>query len=169
MKITEAVNRSANASFTIEEVELDEPRPDEVLVRIVERVGSAVRKVVLGDRVALSFLSCGHCLSCDYDSPAYCHSMALLSFGGKRADGSKILRDESGEISGSFFGQFSFATFALASERNAVKVPDDVPLEIMGMLGAVYWNWNWNWSSARPMPLIRRCAITRRSAFRWTR
>jgi aryl-alcohol dehydrogenase len=167
MKITAAVSRRANAPFTIEQVELDEPRPDEVLVRIagvglchtdlaaragvfgtafpavfghegagiVERVGAAVRKVAPGDRVALSFLSCGHCPSCDKDSPAYCHSMAPLNFPGVRADGSRTLRDAGGAISGSFFGQSSFATYALASERNTVKLPNDGPLEIMGTLG----------------------------------
>ena len=35
MKITAAVVREASGPFTIEEIELDEPRDDEVLVRIV--------------------------------------------------------------------------------------------------------------------------------------
>jgi len=38
-------------------------------------------------------------------------------------------------IHGSFFGQSSFADFALANERNVVKVREDVPLEILGPLG----------------------------------
>ena len=38
-------------------------------------------------------------------------------------------------VYGSFLGQSSFATHAIASVRNAVKVPDDLPLELMGPLG----------------------------------
>jgi aryl-alcohol dehydrogenase len=102
---------------------------------IVERVGSAVQKVKPGDRVALTFLSCGHCPSCDSHAPAYCHSMAALNYRGVRSDGSKTMRDEHGPVSGSFFGQSSFATHALAHERNLVKVLDGVPLELAGTLG----------------------------------
>jgi aryl-alcohol dehydrogenase len=38
-------------------------------------------------------------------------------------------------VCGHFFGQSSFATHALASERNTVKVPLDAPLELLGPLG----------------------------------
>jgi len=38
-------------------------------------------------------------------------------------------------ISANFFAQSSFATYAIATERNAVKLPKDVPLELMGPLG----------------------------------
>lgn len=34
MQITAAVSRSPDSPFTLESVDLDEPRPDEVLVRI---------------------------------------------------------------------------------------------------------------------------------------
>jgi aryl-alcohol dehydrogenase len=102
---------------------------------IVEGVGRAVRKVRPGDRVALTFLSCGSCPTCDGHEPAYCHSMARLNYTGTRRDGSKTLRGAYGPVSGSFFGQSSFASHALAYERNLVKVPDGVPLELAGTLG----------------------------------
>jgi aryl-alcohol dehydrogenase len=38
-------------------------------------------------------------------------------------------------VHGSFFGQSSFANFALANEGNVVKVRKDVPIEILGPLG----------------------------------
>ena len=104
---------------------------------IVERTGPGVSKVKPGDRVALTFLSCGHCVRCAHDEPAYCHSMPMLNYLGTRSDGSKTLREAANgnAVSGSFFGQSSFASHALASERNLVKVPDGVPLEIAGTLG----------------------------------
>jgi aryl-alcohol dehydrogenase len=45
------------------------------------------------------------------------------------------LRKDDQVIHGSFFCQSSFADFALANERNVVKVREDVPLEILGPLG----------------------------------
>jgi aryl-alcohol dehydrogenase len=38
-------------------------------------------------------------------------------------------------VYGSFFGQSAFATYAIASERNVVKMPKDVPVEMLGPLG----------------------------------
>lgn len=102
---------------------------------IVEKVGPGVSKVVPGDRVAITFLSCGHCPTCERREPAYCHTRPALNYQGVRPDGSKTLRDGNGQISGSFFGQSSFATHALALERNVVRVPEGVPLQIAGTLG----------------------------------
>ena len=39
------------------------------------------------------------------------------------------------DVHGNWFGQSSFATYAIASARNAVKVPDDLPIELRGPLG----------------------------------
>jgi aryl-alcohol dehydrogenase len=102
---------------------------------IVEAVGSAVRKVVPGDRVALTFRSCGACPRCDTGDAAYCHTMPLLNFSGIRPDGSRALSDGGQPVGSNFFGQSSFATHALAYERNVIKVPEGLPLEIMGPLG----------------------------------
>jgi aryl-alcohol dehydrogenase len=49
-----------------------------------------------------------------------------------RLDGSNALAQDSAH--GHFFGQSSFATYALANERNVVKVPDDMQLELAGPL-----------------------------------
>jgi aryl-alcohol dehydrogenase len=46
------------------------------------------------------------------------------------------LRDEQGrELNDRFFGQSSFAAYAVANERNVVKVRKDAPLELLGPLG----------------------------------
>jgi aryl-alcohol dehydrogenase len=59
----------------------------------------------------------------------------MLNYIGRRLDGSTALTRDGEAVSGNFFGQSSFATHALAYERNVVRVPDGVPLEIMGPLG----------------------------------
>jgi aryl-alcohol dehydrogenase len=102
---------------------------------IVERVGDRITKVKVGDRVAISFSSCGNCKNCVANEPAYCLKFGPLNFGGVRPDGSSAISTDSGPVSSNFFGQSSFATHVLTFERNVVKVPEDVPLELVGPLG----------------------------------
>ena len=167
MKIKAAVVHEKGGPFTIEELDLDEPRADEVLVRIVgsgvchtdlavrdqhlpsplpgvfghegsgvvEKVGSSVTKVKPGDHVVMSYLTCGDCPACLKGTPVQCRELFLSNFGGVRADGSLTIRKGEEQIHGSFFGQSSFATYALATDRNVVKVDKDLPLEILGPLG----------------------------------
>ena len=66
--------------------------------------------------------------------------LLVFAFGGARLDGSNGVHRRggagiAGDVHGHFFGQSSFATYALTTERNTVKVPDDVPLEILAPLG----------------------------------
>ncbi|QXQ05670.1 NAD(P)-dependent alcohol dehydrogenase [Sphingosinicellaceae bacterium] len=102
---------------------------------IVERVGAGVTKVAPGDRVVMSFLACGTCPNCRAGAPAYCAELFGLCFGGCRPDGSSALADDHGGLlHGHFFGQSSFATHAMASERNVVKLPDTIPFELAAPL-----------------------------------
>jgi aryl-alcohol dehydrogenase len=167
MRVTAAVARTAGADFSIEAVELDEPRADEIRVRItavgvchtdlvardgampfampavlghegagiVDAVGSAVTKVKAGDRVAITFRSCGVCTRCKGGDPAYCYTMPALNYIGMRPDGSKALSQDGAAISSNFFGQSSFATYALAYETNVLKLPDDIPFALAAPLG----------------------------------
>jgi aryl-alcohol dehydrogenase len=92
---------------------------------IVEEVGSAVTSVAPGDRVMLTFDSCGTCRSCVSGVPSQCLTFLEYNFTrGARPDGSPTLWDDGVPIHGNFFGQSSFATYAIARERNTVRVPD---------------------------------------------
>lgn len=102
---------------------------------IVLKVGAAVRKVRPGDHVVLSFNSCGHCASCEHGDPAYCQHIGQANFSGRREDGSTALSSGGSPVHSHFFGQSSFATLAICTERNVVPVPGDVPLELLGPLG----------------------------------
>ena len=163
-----AVVREKGGAFLVEDVQIDAPRADEVLVRviavgichtdaimrdqyfpyplpgvfghegsgIVEAVGTNVTTVVPGDHVVLSFMSCGTCSRCAEGEPAYCENFLGLNLGGQRADGSTGCCDAHGHaLHDHFFGQSSFSSFTLAHSRNVVKVPRDVPLELLGPLG----------------------------------
>ncbi|MBV1697249.1 MAG: NAD(P)-dependent alcohol dehydrogenase [Hyphomicrobiales bacterium] len=165
--VTAAVVRQKGGPFVIEKLRLEEPRADEVLVRIVatgmchtdmvvrdqvypvpqpivlghegagvvEKVGPSVVKVRPGDHVVLTFMSCGRCRMCAQGRPANCENFNAHNFSGARADGTGSLADEHGPIHDHFFGQSSFSTFAVANERNVVKVPKEAPLELLGPLG----------------------------------
>lgn len=168
MKIQAAVVHKTGGLFQIENLQLGDPRRDEVLVRIagvgvchtdlvcrdqyfpvplpcvfghegsgvVEEVGSDVTKVKAGDHVVLSFASCGRCANCLAGKPAYCAQLYQHNFLGTRLDGTNALSaGASGEVHGHFFSQSSFGTYALASERNTVKVDPTVPLWLLGPLG----------------------------------
>lgn len=167
MKIRAAVVREKERPFAVEELNLEEPRAGEVLVRtvaagmchtdlicrdqwypvplpsvfghegagVVEQVGEGVTKVESGDKVVLTYASCGKCATCLRGKPSYCLNFFDLNFGGSRLDGSSPIGGDGEVVHGHFFGQSSFATYALATERNVVKVGDDASLEILGPLG----------------------------------
>lgn len=163
-----AVLRAVGSDFEITAVELDEPRPGEVLVRmvasgvcgtdvgvqhghipfplpgvvghegagIVEVVGSAVTSVTPGDKVLLSFTSCGSCRNCRTAHPAYCEKFLPLNLlGGRRDDGSTTIHENGAELNAHFFAQSSFSTLVLADERGVTRVGDDADLELLAPLG----------------------------------
>ena len=165
-----AICRGNAEPFRVEEVELDELRPDELLVRIVasgichtdmavrdkqlpvphpvvlghegagivEAVGSSVSVAKPGDRVVMSFNSCGECPSCEVDAPTYCYNFFPHNWSGGRADGSPTTFLGGEAMNANFFGQSSFATHAIAHERNVVKVPEsaaEIPLERLAPIG----------------------------------
>lgn len=101
----------------------------------VEAIGAGVSKVAVGDKVLLTFNSCGHCAMCDSHDPAYCHDFPLMNFAGIRPDGSTPLSQNGTPVSGNFFGQSSFASHAIANERNILKVAANADLAAMAPLG----------------------------------
>ena len=163
--IQAAVLRKKGGPLEIETLEMEWPRDDEVLVRlvasgicrtdidfcddwdeadgavvlghegagVVEQIGKRVKVVKPGDHVVLSYQSCGRCRKCRGGRPAHCARFYELNFGFQRPDGSNGLQRSS--VRGHFFGQSSFATHSLATERNLVNVSKDLTLEILAPLG----------------------------------
>ena len=102
---------------------------------VVEKVGARVAKVQPGDHVVLTFRACGQCTACKRGDPTHCPAIFGCNFGGTRADGSATVHHHGVPIFGNFFGQSSFAAYALANEANTVKVPKEAPIELLGPLG----------------------------------
>jgi aryl-alcohol dehydrogenase len=165
VKIRAAVTREGAPHPAVESLELEEPRAGEILVRmvasgichtdikvhsrpgpkpivlghegagVVERVGPGVARLAEGDHVVLSVNFCGECPSCRRNEHSYCYEVLMRNFGGLRPDGSSPLSKDGTLVHSRFFGQSSFSTYTLADERSAVKVPQDIPLELLGPLG----------------------------------
>lgn len=160
---TAAVISEQNGSFSLETVELDDMRKDEILVRIeacgvchtdmkaqgmtplpavfghegtgvVESIGAGVTRVKVGDRVVISYPWCGVCPSC-MDGHAYiCDNTFPLCFSGSRLDGSKAIKLNGEKISSAFFQQSSFANHSITSERNVVPIIGDHSAEMLAAI-----------------------------------
>lgn len=101
----------------------------------VMAVGAGVEHVAPGDRVVLSYASCGHCPNCASHHPQYCASFMALNYGGVLPDGAVPMHQGDAPVYGGFFGQSSFAGHAIAYARNTVKLADDVPFELAAPFG----------------------------------
>ena len=161
MRITAAVVFKKNAPFSIEQIDLSDPRDDELLVEIaasgmcatdlhgrdayyptkfpkvfghegagiVRAVGRRVRAFKAGDHVVMAYPWCGECPNCRSHRQTYCTDANTLKHGGARADGSTVHSLNGKPVYGAFFQQSSFGTFAIANQRYAVKIRNDVPLQ----------------------------------------
>jgi aryl-alcohol dehydrogenase len=164
MQITAAVARERFGPFSIERLDLSDPRPDELLVRIVASgmcqtdqhgrdgyyntplpavfghegagitaaVGKDVTRFAPGDHVVISFPWCGTCSNCRRHMEAHCQKNFDLKMRGTRPDGSTLMSLDGAPVYSAFFQQSSFATYAIANERFAVKVRQDAPLDLLG-------------------------------------
>lgn len=164
-KIKAAVCNGGGAPPKIESLILDDPAPDEVVIKvlaagichtdlsasqwsegprvfghegagIVVETGSAVTAFSKGDHVIATFGSCGECPNCQSGRPAYCFDGVALNFDGKRSvERPALSRQDGTEIRGAFFQQSSFATHALTTEQNLVRIPEGLDMETAAPLG----------------------------------
>lgn len=167
MKIQAALAFASNGPLSIETVDMAEPGPRQILVKVVatglchtdlnvlanpampwpvlfghegagvvEKVGSLVSKVAVGDHVVMTTSSCGNCPSCLAANPSYCTSFVALNMsGGRTCDGGCTHQHNAKPVFAGFLGQSSFASHVLTGERNLVKVDAGLPLDVLAPLG----------------------------------
>jgi Zn-dependent alcohol dehydrogenase len=101
---------------------------------VIEEVGSAVTRLAKGDKVMLTPMgSCGHCYYCVRSQPTLCVETQNFMTG-LRADGSSPL-SRAGEPVYSGFGLGGWGEYSVVRASNAVKVPEDTPLDIACVIG----------------------------------
>ena len=101
---------------------------------VVEEVGPGVTRLAPGDHIVCSFLPvCGHCRFCARGMTHLCDLGALL-VDNCLPDGTFRLHAD-----GRDFGQMcllgTFSQWGTVSEHSCVKVPDDLPLEVVALVG----------------------------------
>ena len=167
MKIRAAVLERTGGPLTVTELDLAEPGPGEVRVRlhasgvchsdqnaidgtaetrcpavlghegagVVEAVGPGVTRVAMGDHVALSWApSCGYCSECLRDLPQLCSTAwPAMGLGGLLDGTTRLSRDGEPIYHYSFVSSFAEAT--VLPERSCVRIPNDVPFDVAGLVG----------------------------------
>lgn len=102
---------------------------------IVLEVGSSVSNVAVGDRVVLSFGSCGRCSWCGAGEPAYCEQFPALNLVGLDPCVTPTHSQNGKPIHGRFFSQSSFATHAISKATNTVVIDPQMPFHLAAPLG----------------------------------
>ena len=102
---------------------------------IVEAVGAGVTQFQPGDHVTLSFRACcGNCFYCQRDKPNLCEVYTPTLKSGLLKDGTSRISWR-GEPVYIMTGLGCFAEYVVIPEDGAVRVRDDVPLEIAALVG----------------------------------
>ncbi|WP_419959987.1 NAD(P)-dependent alcohol dehydrogenase [Psychrobacillus sp. BM2] len=165
MKIQAALVRNANEALNIEEVELMEPKADEVLIKIVAsgvchtdaesiKGNGAPFPAVLGhegsgiiDKVGASVtnvepgdhvvLSYSYCGECSQCLTGHQNlcERTVELNFGGKSKDGANRIHQHNHAISTFFGQSSFATYSIANKNNVVKVDKDVDLALLGPLG----------------------------------
>ncbi len=100
----------------------------------VDAVGPGVTMLAPGDPVVLTPAPpCGRCYGCIRGEPGTCVNTAAL-FGNSMPDGSTPL-SRNGEPVKRGVGVAAFAEYVLTTETGAIRIPEDVPLEIACVVG----------------------------------
>lgn len=163
--IRAAVSPGGGAPPVIETLTLADPAPDEVVIRVeaagichtdlgvgqwsetprvlghegagvVVETGTQVQTLKKGDRVLATFGFCGECPNCEGGRPAYCFDGIALNLEGMRkGQGAALTRSDGSEVGAAFFQQSCFATHALATVRNCVRIPDWLDMQVAAPLG----------------------------------
>lgn len=102
----------------------------------MQKVGSEVERIKVGDRVLLSFSFCSKCKDCKEQHVAYCQQSNAINYGGEQ----NVFMPQNGtSASGLFFGQSSFSKLAIVKENSAVNVSglvrNDEELKLFAPLG----------------------------------
>jgi NDMA-dependent alcohol dehydrogenase len=103
---------------------------------IVVEVGVGVKGFAEGDHVVFSFLpACGHCRWCASGRQNLCDLGATLLVGSRFDDPNSFRLHLDGQPVGQMAGLSTFSEYTTIDVNSAVKVPKDIPLETLCLLG----------------------------------
>jgi S-(hydroxymethyl)glutathione dehydrogenase/alcohol dehydrogenase len=163
-----AVLREAPGEWKIEEVEVSDPGPSEIQVKlataglchsddhittgdlplghypvvgghegagVVTAIGPGVTEFAEGDHVTLLCVAgCGKCKWCAMGLQELCDLNAQLLGGGTPEDPNRYRYHLGGEAVGQFVAVGSFSEYTTVSLASAMKIPQDLPLDIAALI-----------------------------------
>ncbi|MGZ4681119.1 MAG: Zn-dependent alcohol dehydrogenase [Acidimicrobiales bacterium] len=101
---------------------------------VVEAVGPGVTRLAVGDHVVLTPCPpCGHCYWCLRGEHSICTNSLALATSVHPDGGTRLSRG--GETVYRGLGVAAFAETVITQETGAVKIPDDVPLDVACVVG----------------------------------
>jgi aryl-alcohol dehydrogenase len=162
MKVSAALHFREGTGLIIQELDLDEPRSDEVLIRtiacgvchtdiwvqqnyanamvlgheasgVVERVGSDVKALAAGDHVVTAYNWCGKCKACRQSRTWECDYFDD-NFDGLRPDGTTPL-SLNGKPVAPLMREGGFAAKMVCHQNSVIKIDPSLDLRILGPLG----------------------------------
>jgi aryl-alcohol dehydrogenase len=162
MKVTAAVSFGKVSELVVQELDLEEPRPDEVLIKtvacgvchtdvwvqqnygnamvlghetsgIVERVGSNVKTLTAGDHVVTAYNWCGECGACRRGRTWECDYFDE-NFDGLRPDGTTPF-SLNGKPVVPLMREGGFAAKMVCHRNSVIKVDLSLDLRLLGPLG----------------------------------
>ena len=147
MRVKAAIVRAHGAPLAIADLDLDEPRSGEILVRVIAS-GVAMRdRLSIDGELAMPLPFVPGCEGAGIvervgegvAKPAAGESVLVMAMhdsqAGVRHDGTAPFHDGDEAVHGFFFGQSSFATHLLCPAELAVPMADGAPLELLAALG----------------------------------
>ena len=164
MKVKAAVFYERGVPFSVETLDLEEPKSGEVLVKmeaagvchsdwhlmtgatqhktpghegagVVEAVGEGVTRVKPGDHVSLNWApNCGECFYCLRNRPSLCETFIGPIWGGTMMDGTTRF-SKNGEIIYHFSGLACFAEKTVVAEEACVPLSKEVPFDVAALIG----------------------------------
>jgi aryl-alcohol dehydrogenase len=162
MKVTAAVHLRKCTELAIQELDLEVPRPDEVLIKtvacgvchtdiwvqenytnamvlgheasgVVERAGSDVKILAAGDHVVTAYNWCGECEACRQGRTWECDYFDD-NFDGLRPDGTTPF-SLNGEPVVPLMREGGFASKMVCHQNSVIKVDSSLDLRLLGPLG----------------------------------
>jgi S-(hydroxymethyl)glutathione dehydrogenase/alcohol dehydrogenase len=103
---------------------------------VVERVGSAVTQVQVGDHVVCSWNPhCGHCFYCERDQPILCEPFSRHQPAGRMLDGGSRYRLDGDRMLNHFSVTSTHAQYTVVPESGAIAVPKAIPFDRACLIG----------------------------------
>jgi aryl-alcohol dehydrogenase len=162
MKVQAAVHFGRNLELAIQELDLEEPRSDEVLIKtvacgvchtdiwvqenythamvlgheasgVIERVGSDVETLAVGDHVVTAYNWCGECEACRHGRTWECDHFDE-NFDGLRPDGTTPF-SLNGKPIVPLMREGGFATRMVCHKHSVTRVDSSLDLCLLGPLG----------------------------------